>query len=824
MTTTSNVSVERLLLKEDYIAALNPDRPIHERGQWPCKLVSIDPLPPEPFIAAYRCRFTLERPASFRLHLTADERYDLYLDGQLIGRGPERGDAMNWFYQSYQLTLDTGPHVLVAVVQRLGELAPLAQMSVKHGLIVAAENVDAAMLNTGHSPWEARLLTGLQLLCSPMTFGTGAYSHMTGSQMAWGIERGEGEGWTPVKTVMPILHSANDWRDWGFGTPMLRPSILPAMRETDRHIGRVRHIDAPALTADDTQNNRSAWHARLLDQRPLAPAPVLADNDLRSEHAAWDALLRDEQPLVIAPRTLRRVIIDLDDYYCAYPMLQVSGGAGADVYWQWAESLFTSIDEHQYPHPKHNRGEIENKVFHGISDWFEPDGAAHRLFTPHWWRSGRYLQIIVRTADAPLTLERIALRQTGYPLDDHSNFDCSDARYRDAWPVMVRAMQMCSHEHYMDCPYYEQLMYVGDSRLEALTHYCMTTDARLPRKAIETFGYSRFPGGLTQSRYPCRTSQIIAPFSLWWVGMVYDHALWRDDPTFIRRMLPGVRGVLDAYAMKLNDKNLLEPHNGWNFVDWVHGWQRGCPSHGETRPTATITLQFVLALLHTAEVELWLGESAMAQRWNQLARRVFDAAFAAFFDSERGLFAESDDHQLFTEHAQCLALLTNLLDTPHTHRVFDAWHHAKDLSPCSIYFTHYVFEMLRKMDRTDLLLERMKLWYDLPAQGFKTTVECPEPARSDCHAWGAHPIYHAFASILGIRPGGFGFKTVRIAPQLGPLDHAEGTLPHPLGDITVKLRRQERKLTGFVELPAGLSGTLLVDGRETPLPPGRTVL
>ena len=321
----------------------------------------------------------------------------------------------------------------------------------------------------------------------------------------------------------------------------------------------------------------------------------------------------------------------------------------------------------------------------------------------------------MRTADAPLTLERIALRQTGYPLDDHSNFDCSDARYRAAWPMMVRAMQMCSHEHYMDCPYYEQLMYVGDSRLEALTTYCMTTDAMLPRKAIETFGYSRLTGGLTRSRYPCRTSQIIAPFSLWWVGMVYDHALWRDDPAFIRRMLPGVRGVLDAFAMKLNDENLLEPHDGWNFVDWVHGhdWLRGCPPEGESRPTATITMQFVLALLRTAEVEQGLGESVMAQRWNQLARRVSDAAFAAFFDSDRGLFAESDDHRHFTEHAQCLALLTGLLDERSATRLFEGWRTATDLAPCSIYCNRSrviaVFE-----PKTNVCRKMVEHWLVLP--------------------------------------------------------------------------------------------------------------
>jgi hypothetical protein len=34
--------------------------------------------------------------------------------------------------------------------------------------------------------------------------------------------------------------------------------------------------------------------------------------------------------------------------------------------------------------------------------------------------------------------------------------------------------------------YYEQLMYVGDSRLEALITYVISTDERLPRKAVRS--------------------------------------------------------------------------------------------------------------------------------------------------------------------------------------------------------------------------------------------------------------------------------------------------------------------------------------------------
>jgi alpha-L-rhamnosidase len=110
----------------------------------------------------------------------------------------------------------------------------------------------------------------------------------------------------------------------------------------------------------------------------------------------------------------------------------------------------------------------------------------------------------------------------------------------------------------MDCPYYEQLMYVGDTRLEALTTYAISPDDRLPRKSILLFGLSRLPDGLTQARYPSRDVQVIPPFALWWVGMVYDYALWRGDQAFISALLPGVRAVLDGFLAHVNAENLLQ--------------------------------------------------------------------------------------------------------------------------------------------------------------------------------------------------------------------------------------------------------------------------
>ena len=51
-------------------------------------------------------------------------------------------------------------------------------------------------------------------------------------------------------------------------------------------------------------------------------------------------------------------------------------------------------------------------------------------------------------------------------------------------PLLVRGMQACAHETYFDCPYFEQMQYVGDLRLEALTQYAMTRDDRLTAKGL----------------------------------------------------------------------------------------------------------------------------------------------------------------------------------------------------------------------------------------------------------------------------------------------------------------------------------------------------
>jgi alpha-L-rhamnosidase len=112
------------------------------------------------------------------------------------------------------------------------------------------------------------------------------------------------------------------------------------------------------------------------------------------------------------------------------------------------------------------------------------------------------------------------------------------------------------------------------------------------------------------------------------------------------------------------------------------------------------------------------------------------------------------------------------------------------------------------------------LWFKLKGQGFRTTPEKPEPSRSDCHGWSTHPLFHSFASVLGIRPAEPGFASVKIEPQLGPLKWVKGAMPHPKGLISADLEVNGSRLIGTVGLPDGVRGTLTYNDKIIKLKPG----
>ncbi len=165
-----------------------------------------------------------------------------------------------------------------------------------------------------------------------------------------------------------------------------------------------------------------------------------------------------------------------------------------------------------------------------------------------------------------------------------------------------------------------------------------------------------------------------------------------------------------------------------------------------------MNLQWVLALLAAAEVEEAHGDPLLARRNREWAERVFAATLDRYWDEKRGLLRDTTLSDLTSEHAQALALVTGLMDPARAARCLAALRNEPGMAKTSIYASFYLLEALYLQGEEEEFHRQLAFWRGLPALGFTSTPEQPEPTRSDSHPWGAHPAWHTLASIAGVRP------------------------------------------------------------------------
>lgn len=756
---------------------------------WPAAWIA-EPSAAGDRFGVYLFRKTFElstRPASFPVHVTADNRYRLFVNGVPVARGPARGDPMHWRYD----TLDLAPHlrpgrnVLAAEVWNAAQSKPWAQMSVRTGFVLQGDSPAEAVANTDDS-WLVSRDNGITpepidraALHTFIVSGDG--DRVDGRSHPWGWEEPafDDHAWGHAgKVARAAPYGVGSDLEW-----WLVADPLPQMEESPQRLMRVRRGEG-------------------------ASAP--------------DRFLAGDAPVVIAPHRRAALLLDQTFETNAYPAVTVSGGRGATIRLTYAEALVDAQGQ------KGNRDDIDGRRCLGRSDVFLPDGGAHRTFGTLWFRTYRYIQVDVTTADDPLTLEDISGAFTGYPFQQRGRFTSDDPGLAAIWDAGWRTARLCAHETYFDCPYYEQLQYVGDTRIQALISLYVAGDDRLARNAIDLFDRSRIAEGLTQSRYPSASPQVINTFSLFWIEMIHDYWMHRNDTAFVASKLSGVRDALGWFERQIDARTgMLGPLPYWTFVDWTDQWPwteaaylGGEPPGSHEGGSAIVSLQLAITLEHAAEMFAAGGDTAQANHCRTLAARLNQATLERCWDPQRRLVADSPVKAEFSQHANLLAVLSGAIQGDAARELMTRVASDATLVQCTYYYRFYLTRALKKAGLGDSYVSTLAPWRDMLARGLTTFAEKPDPTRSDCHAWSASPCYDLLATVCGIEPASPGFRTVRIEPHLGPLQKASGTVPLAEGEITVRYVRRDTHLEADVALPAGHTGEFTWRGHTVPLKSG----
>ena len=174
--------------------------------------------------------------------------------------------------------------------------------------------------------------------------------------------------------------------------------------------------------------------------------------------------------LLFRPTTSASILLDQGYLTDAYPVLQFSKGKNASITLSYAEALYVSEPDKKdwrTLHQKGNRNQVEGKMFIGLKDSLISDGSDAQEFTSLWWRTYRYMQVQVQQEKSllPSTISMEYLRVSLYM---NAKFDAGNDTLNKILETGWRTARSCAMETYMDCPYYEQLQYVGDTRIQCL--------------------------------------------------------------------------------------------------------------------------------------------------------------------------------------------------------------------------------------------------------------------------------------------------------------------------------------------------------------------
>jgi len=735
-----------------------------------------------------------------RLHISADNRYKLYINGNFAGLGPQRGTLERYFFDTYDLSLlknnKSCPYVFSAVVWHDRDTAPSAQISSRPGFMAVAEYADGRTGGTLEL-WRYKRWLGNGTIPSPEdALCVGAGYDMVGFTL---------EDLCPAMDVFEkefvSVKALGYTRDHKQGIPQLllqwnlHPRTIPALKSEKHNLGCCRRIITEGVSA----------HDEVLQKK----ISLLAQNSLSGT----------AKTVTIPAHGRYKILLDNEILTAGYPTILVSGGNGASISLTYQEALQSTEDVRS----KGNRNEVGQRMLVGVTDRFRLQGRCDVILEPLWFRSWRYMELDIQTSEQAVELKALTYRSTGYPLELKAKFEADNWFNRLIEPGF-RTLELCAGETYMDCPYYEQLQYIGDTRITALLSYVLCNDDRLAREAIDAFDRSRLVNGLTQGGYPNRHVSELPLFSLVYIAMLNDFLMWRGDVSFVRRYMLGVETILCYFrnSIKANgligrqtlrqDKSCLYMPE-WFFVDWTNGagWKNGEPVAASRGDSYLISFFYLYAIQQAVNLYRFAGDKKYADNLEQQANAIRDILRKEAFDAKRQVFVDDPSGLYISQHTNIFAILTDTyLGVVDGQLLLDNILYNNTVAAATVYFKFYLYEAMYHIGRADLIWPDMKLWHDMIDNGLTTFAEKPEPTRSDCHGWSSHPLYHFITSILGIRPVAPGGSALSIRPLLRT--KTIPPLPDKLGvrfnivdsECYVRLKACKSEWDIYKELPSGV--------------------
>jgi len=710
--------------------------------------------PPQIEVSYFKTVFNLtELPETATIAISANTRFTLHVNGQEILNGPCRGD----YWHQYCDTIDIAPYLITGT-------------NILAARVVAYVPFEAQNENRSNMGplWDISNSAGPMLIChgefADVSTGVANWYCLNDNAVQWRMQ--EIAHWMGCCEDVDGIKIPHGWeKDASF------KDFIPAKIKWTNH---VEYGEIPKLFLYE----RPIKHLLRIDKK------IAGFND----------------SITVPANDTFEIVLDVGQLTTSFVHFPMSGGAGSVVKLLYSEAFAKNDGTSDY---KDVRSDATGTLT-GVEDIYRP-GGGDEVYSPLWIRTFRFIKISVKTGDMPLTIHPPKQVETRYPLNNYVKFVTPNQWVPPVWDISLRTLELCMHETYEDCPFYEQLQYTMDTRLQILFTYAISNDASMARKTIHDYHTSILPEGILQSRFPTKYNQVIPMFSLHWIFMLRDYYMETGDLATLERYRPTVENILAWYKRAVGSHGLVESPGYWEFADWAEAWTHGIPTAAKHGPSTVQNLVYAYALQVGADIMQTLKIDTIAQSYKTERRVILNGIETLTWCSEKGLYKEGPNFDEYSQHTQVWAVINGLATGERAKKIMTTTLMDKTLVPCSFVWQYYMFRALEKADMYEETKNLWPMWQELLDLDLTTIPEVPgKYTRSDCHAWGSLMLYELPRRFLGVQALEPGYNKISIRPMGLFLGKISGRVPTPHGDVVVQwsVENGEFKLQGNTPVPA----------------------
>ena len=436
-------------------------------------------------------------------------------------------------------------------------------------------------------------------------------------------------------------------------------------------------------------------------------------------------------------------------------------------------------------------------------------------------RGLKYSWMTLRDFDSPVRVRMVRVLTSTYPQTSVGRFECSDPMLAEIWRVGVQSVRCCSEDTYTDCPTYEQTLWVGDARNEALVDLVANGDPRLSARCLRLVGRGLDRSPIAESQVPSGWQNLLPTWTFLWMRWAQEHYQLVGDRAFGQELLGFLERNIEGMKKQINNgqegRGLFEMF-AWNLFDWA---PMDTPADGIVTHIQCLAS---LGLKQAAQLARELGDEAKARDWESSARGLAEAANKYLWSEEKGAYtdcirADGSASPVFSQQTQVAALISGVAPAAGNYgdraeKCRAIVHNPPEgfVRAGSPFFMFFLLEALVQEGRHEEMVETIRSYWgqqvDAGATTFWEMYQGPadgrRQTRSHCHGWSAAPTFFLTQYVLGVRPMEPGYATTLIAPKPGKLTWAQGAVPTPLGAVGCYWKNQAGAFEIRVNSPRGM--------------------